>query len=503
MSQVDQILQTENGALSLSTTGNKCLDFYFKTVRKITKEETINKLSESWTEDQLATLKLIFHIRDCRGGKGEREIFKWCCEWLSQNQKKHLLYNLQHVPNFGRWEDLLWLLNADNEISNHAANLIANQLKKDKENMLLGNSVTLCAKWSPTEGKKHDRTLNAVEKICQALHCSKRNYRKLYISPLREYIKVVEKLMCSKRWPEIDYNKVPGNAMNKLKKAFLKNDLNRFNEYQEKLKNKDSSVKINATTLEPHECIREYMKKIENEQVMKSLGEENNEIANSFDQIIESQWEEIIKRVQNLGTFKNSLVLSDVSGSMNGEPMQVSIALGILVSTLTEGPFKNKIITFESEPQLHTIEGNNLRDKVNNVMNMKWGGNTNFEKVFDLVLNNAKFFNLTEEQMPKRLYVISDMQFDEADENKKTNYELIKQKYLNSGYSIPQIVFWNVRGDTKDYTNNYSDQNVAMISGFSPNVLKSVLSGECNFSPFGVLKNILLDERLDCIKLAP
>lgn len=491
---------TENGAMSLSTTGSKCLDFYFKTVRKITQDTSLNLLSDAWNEDPLSALKLVFHTRDCREGKGERQIFKWCCEWLAQNQKKHLIHNLKYIPQFGRWEDLLWLLDSDNEVSNMVANMYSNQIKEDKYNMMLGKPVTLCAKWAPTEGKKHDKKLNAVVKICAALKCSKQYYRKQYISPLREYINIVEKLMCSQKWSEINYSKVPSNAMNKLRKAFCKNDAQRFSKYQEKLKNKDSDVKINATTVQPHECIREYMRKIEQNQINQSLGETNE--MNIYDQILESQWDEITKRTQTLGTFKNSIVLSDVSGSMNGEPMEVSIALGILISSLTEQSFKNKIITFETKPKLHNVTGDTLREKVENVMKMDWGGDTNLEAVFDLILSNAKFHNLTEEQMPSRLYIISDMQFNSINNNDITNFELIKQKYNESRYKMPQIVFWNVRGSTSDFTNKHTDADVAMISGFSPSVLKNVVSGD-DFNPIGVLKNIINDVRLNCITLAP
>lgn len=484
----ENISYTENGAKSLLTTGSKCLDFYFKTVRKISQEDTINKLAEAWNEDPLSTLKIIFHIRDCRGGKGEREIFRWCCQWLAQNKKNHLLHNVKHIPNFGRWEDLLWLLDFDNDTSKIISNLIAEQLKSDINDMNSGKLISLCAKWVPTEGKKHDKKLDAVNKICKALKCNKKNYRKEYVTPLRQYLDIVEKLMCGKKWNEINYNKVPGIAMNKLKKAFEKNDPERFKEFKNKLQNKDSSVKVNASTVEPHQCVKQFMNNFED------------------DPIIEAQWEEIVKRVQKLGTFKDSIIISDVSGSMSGEPMQVSVALGILISSLTEGQFNNKIITFETNPKLHSVSGNNLREKVKNVMDMDWNGSTNFQAVFDLILTNAKFYNLTQEQMPKRLYVISDMQFDECDEcdngnNFLTNYEHIKLKYSEFGYKMPEIIFWNVRGNSQDFTNNQFDKGVAMISGFSPSILKAVINND-DFSPLGVLKNIINDDRLKCITLA-
>jgi hypothetical protein len=477
----------EKGSLSLSTSGNARVDLFFQTVRKIDEAHLGKLLEASWNEDPLDTLKLCFYNRDCRNGKGERKVFRDSMNWIIKNKgPSHFLANLELVSEYGRWEDLLWFIQKGNEeVSTAVANLFAEQLRKDKEAMKQGKSVSLCAKWAPTENCKHDKLNKAPKVICSALGVNYAVYRKEYLTPLRAHIKIVEAFMCAKEWEKIDYNKVPGVAMNKLKKAFLKNDKERFNEYQEKLKRGDKDTKVNATTVEPHDLVRQYM--------------HNN---SSMDTIIEEQWKVIEQRVADLGTLKDCLVISDVSGSMSGTPMEVAIALGLLISSLTREPYKNQIITFSEYPQFHTVKGNTLNERVADVMKMSWGMTTNFQAVFDMILSRAIQNRVPAEEMPRRLFVISDMQFDVAGgADFKTHYQIIQTKFTQAGYPLPQIVFWNVRSSsTQDFTNNATDQNVAMISGFSPSILKAVLNGK-DFSPYGVLREAIDDERYKKVKL--
>lgn len=479
---------TEKGAPSLSTTSSKRLDLFFKTVRGITSDNLLPLVQESWKEDALDTLKLLFYTRDCRGGKGERAIFHTGMKWVIENYPNTFIKNLKLIPNFGRWSDLLFFLNTSNETVNEAvAELIANQLKEDLAAMNEGKPVTLCAKWCPTENCHFDKQFGAVSKICKALGLNelkdaKRQYRKVYLQPLRAYSKVIEVYMCAKQWDQIDYSKVPGQAMNKLKKAFMKNDAERFQEYQNKLKSGDKSVKVNATTVEPHDLCRQYMH------------------GAAEDTIIEEQWKEIEKRVEKMGNMAHSIVVSDVSGSMSGTPMEVSIALGILISKFSLAPYTNQVLTFDETPTFFTLKGTTLKERVTELAAAPWGGSTNLQATFDLILNMAKTNNVRQEDMPTRLYIISDMQFDQADYSYKTNHEVIKEKYERAGYEMPQIVYWNVRANTTDFTAKANEQGVALLAGFSPSLLKAVINGE-DFSPYGIMREAIDDERYKMIEL--
>jgi len=221
--------------------------------------------------------------------------------------------------------------------------------------------------------------------------------------------------------------------------------------------------------------------------------------------------------------FKNSIVLSDVSSSMNGTPMEVSIALGLMISEVTEPPFKNVIINFATNPIFHQVEGNTLMERTLNISKMPWGGNTNFQAVFDLILERAKSSLISDLDMPKRLFVLSDMQFDVADGgngNFNTNYQVMKSKFTSAGYSIPNIVFWNLRAGTNDFPISNNEIGACLVSGFSPSLLKVLMEeGELEtnqvidllkppavvdvpkIDPFIVLRKTIDDERYSILQL--
>ncbi|KAK2408303.1 hypothetical protein QL285_043824 [Trifolium repens] len=185
------------------------------------------------------------------------------------------------------------------------------------------------------------------------------------------------------------------------------------------------------------------------------------------------------------GKMRNCLAVCDVSASMSGIPMGVSVALGLLVSELSDEPWKGKVITFSEEPQLHVIQGDDLQSKVDFVKRMKWGMNTNFQKVFDRILDVAVNGNLKKDQMIKRIFVFSDMEFDQASANSwETDYQAIGRKYRKKGYgsAVPQIVFWNLR-DSKATPVPATQKGVALVSGFSKNLLTLFLVNEGDISP--------------------
>ena len=475
--------QTANCAPSHASTGSERLNFFFKSVRGLQEEQLVQLLEAAWKEDALDTLKLVFYMRDCRGGKGERDLFHLAMKWLIDNHPEDLLINLELIPGYGRWEDLLRHINVEKGgIGQKIAEMFSKQLLEDYAAMQEGKPVSLCAKWAPTENCKHDKKFSATKIICKALGVNMEQYRKRFISPLREYINIVERFMCSNKWSEITYSKVPGNAMNKLKKAFAKHDKERFDEYLAKLEK--GETKINATTVEPHDLVRQFMR-------------------GSGDQVAEEQWKEVVKRVEKLGTVEHALAVCDVSGSMSGTPMEVSVAIGLLISQLSLPPFRGKLLTFSEDPSFITLDLNaSLGQRVSDIMRMPWGMSTNFHKVFDLILKEAVQNKLSQDDMPTSIYVISDMQFNSAAGSSMTNFDYVKDSYKKAGYEVPHIIFWNVNGNSRDYVSNDAhEQGVAMISGFSPSILKAVLNGD-DFSPFSIMKKAIDDERYSKIKLA-
>ena len=476
--------KTENGALSLVDSGESLVDLFFKTVRGITEASLIRLLSVSWTSSPILTLRMIFYIRDCRGGKGEKEIFYKAMKWLWTTDPMSVRANLCHVPFYGTWKDLLELACRIPDIKLHVCHMFADQLCADLASLREHRSVSLAAKWAPTEGHAFDKRGKFYRQICCFLGVSARDMRVQYLTPLRRHMEVVERLMCAGKWAEIPYAGVPSRAMYILKKAFRRHDEIRYEQFLEAVHEGSSTIK--ARQLMPHELVTAYMR------------------GAPRDMTTELQWLEVLRGMDELGDFDRALVLSDVSGSMRGTPMEVSIALGIAISSKSFGPFRNRVLTFESSPRLVHLRSESLREKVQELARAPWGGSTNFQVALELILQTAIMYDVPPEKMPVKLYVISDMQFDVADEgNIMTNYEMLRMRYINAGYEVPHIVFWNVRANTRDCPANAHQDKVSLISGFSPSIIKMVLKGNLDSTPLDTVLSTLSDERYIRIELVP
>jgi hypothetical protein len=292
--------------------------------------------------------------------------------------------------------------------------------------------------------------------------------------------------MCSNTWNAIQYQGVPSKCMNLRRNAFRAHDEKRFQAFLEDVKTGKKEIK--SKQLFPHEISKYYM------------------TADKEDDVVELQWKELVKEAAKLGSFHDSLVLSDVSGSMSGTPMEVSVALGLLISEVVPEPFKNLVITFSENPVFHSVKGTTLKERVKDIMAMPWGGTTNFQAVFDLMLSKATQSSIPKEAMPKRLFVLSDMQFDAACGQHKwmTSHQIIQEKYKAAGYPMPDIVYWNLRAAKMALPVTGDQKGVALLSGFSPNVLTALVSGKDikeAMNPMQVLKNALANDRYSKLTL--
>lgn len=435
---------TENGMVSHSTTGTACIDLFFQigAMREWTKQAKQNAFIKAYNENPEWALKILFYSRDIRGGQGERQTFRDIFECVPKNYKY-----VQHIPEYGRWDDLLHTFGDD---------VIIKGLQE-------GNK--LCAKWMPRQGP-------IAKRLAQKMQLSARNWRKLLVS----LTNVVEQNMCANQWKEIKYAHVPSQAARIYRNAFKRHDTEGYTAYIKDVQKGEQ--KINAGALAPHNLVRPYLY-YDTQQ----------------DNTLEEQW----KALPNYITGTNKLLpICDVSGSMVGTPMEVSIALGVYISERNTGPFKDTFITFSSRPTLEVLKGN-LLQKVKQLEKAPWGMTTDLEAVFTLILNTATKAKIKQKDMPETLLILSDMQFNEATDNKKTAYGMIKQQYKEAGYSLPKIVFWNLRAVDKTFpvTNK---EGVAMVSGFSPSIMKNILQGQ-DFSPKGIMLNTILAERYKQITL--
>lgn len=371
-------------------------------------------------------------------------------------------------------------------VSDHFAECLKNDMKLYESGEV--TKISLAAKWCPSIDSSFDRATLICESIARKVfpktlyteyegiedaHYAYRvrdRLRKQVLVPLRKALELPEVYIGANRWDSLPYNRVASVAMKLYKDKFLMHDPERFKKYLEDVK--AGKAKIAAGALLPHEII--------------------GSLDDPFDggQVAELQWKRIVDDLMQKGKLRNCMAICDVSGSMHGTPMEVSVALGVLVSELSEEPWKGKLITFSENPELQVLEGDSLRSRTDFVTEMEWGMNTDFQKVFDLILQVAVNGNLKPEQMIKRLFVFSDMEFDQASVNPwETDYQVIVSKYKEKGYGsvVPEIVFWNLR-DSRSTPVLGTQKGVALVSGFSKNMLTLFLDNEGVINPEQVME---------------
>ncbi|XP_068666852.1 uncharacterized protein [Aristolochia californica] len=398
-------------------------------------------------------------------------------------QKKTAQLARRAIERYNRDPDYKFL---HDRISDCFAELLAADLQSLKSGEL--QSIGLAAKWCPSLDSSFDKSTLLCESIARRIFPreSEPQYRELedqyyayrvrdrlrkeLLVPLRQALELPEVYMSARLWNSLPYQRVASVAMKNYKKHFAKHDPNRFQEFLNRVK--EGTTKIAAGALLPHEIL-----------------------ADADDTVADLQWKRIVSDLSRKGKLSNCLAVCDVSGSMKGIPMEVCVAMGILVSDLSDDPWKGKVITFSLDPQIHTIDGDNLKEKVEFVRKMEWGMNTDFQSVFDRILDVAVAAKLDEDKMIKRLFVFSDMEFDRASANPwETDYEVIKRKFRDSGYSkVPEMVFWNLR-DSGAIPVAGETKGVALVSGFSKNLLTIFLEGEGVVNPVSVMEAALEGE---------
>ncbi|EXC23526.1 hypothetical protein L484_007134 [Morus notabilis] len=576
---------TENLSPTFLSTGNPCLDFFFHVVPDTPPADLIQRLRLAWAHDSLTALKLVCNLRGVRGtGKSDKEGFYTASLWLHKTHPKTLALNARAFAHFGYLKDLPEILYrllegsetrklAKEEWKNRkkrklkipnvndkekaralrkerelakakraleryesdldyrflydcVSDVFADMLKLDMQFLSSGeiHRISLASKWCPSIDSSYDKCTLICEGIARRVFPRESNseygeveeahyvyrirdrLRKEVLVPLHKALELPEVYMSANQWGILPYNRVASVAMKNYKDLFSKHDSDRFGEYLENVKS--GKAKIAAGALLPHEII-------------KSLEDEDG------GKVAELQWQRMVEDVAKKGKLSNCIAVCDVSGSMDGVPMEVSVALGLLVSELSEEPWKGRVITFSENPQIHEIEGDTLLSKTEFVRRMEWGMNTNVQKVFDRILEIAIEGKLSEEQLIQRVFVFSDMEFDQAcrietmgsdedesgedseedkceeesneDESGKqseedkceevskvdkseeknrsweTNYEVIQRKFREKGYNkVPEIVFWNLRNSSS--TPVVAKQvGVALVSGFSKNLLSLFL----------------------------
>jgi len=454
------MIRTKEGAETYEHSLNHALEFFSKAGSLFERkgetfyegEETaLSLFQKTWIVDKELSMKLLLWLRDCRGGAGNRSGARACYKWLADTDPNWLIANVDWLPQVGRWDDLRVLFGT--EVEKEAVKCWGDAIVE-------GN--VLAAKWAD----RSDRPLREFFHLTEgAFRWRLANIRKNHI---------VEHKMCAKNWREVDYPTIPSVAMARYTNAFGRNDAERFNKYKEKLAKGETTV--HASVLFPHDCVR-------------TVKHGDKDIANAQFNAMPDFME---------GTDERIIVISDTSGSMTSsvsgiiEAVDISQGMALYCSAKIskDNPFHKKFIAFCSESEFKNWDGMEFSEAVMNTdIFDRAVGSTRIDKALDLILSTARYFNITQEQMPTALIIVSDMQFHQGADNSGTEVEKCLREWDAFGYNRPKIVYWNTAGyaGSPDVANS---NNVALISGFSPAVLKSLFKGE-DFSPVAIMMQAL------------
>ena len=472
---------TMNGAPTLPSSGKPVVDLFFLT-GAARGQNIIPTFVEAFYDNKELALRTMLYARDIREGQGERQVFRDVLVWLEKNDIKALRAVLPRVADLGRWDDLLVLTGEGRTL---AFSLI-------REALAAGNG--LCAKWMPRKG-------DVARELRNFLGLSPKNYRKTLV----RLSNTVEQLMCANNWSEVNYDHIPSVASARYRKAFFKHDGERYKAYVDQLVKQlapdykpapDEKVrKINAAAIFPHDIIRSIGVSEYNPPTVKTA---------DYNSII-AQWAALPDWVGQ-GSF---LPLIDVSGSMYNfnfygqatkqlktqvRPIDVAVALGLYVSERNKSAFKDMVLTFESNPKISHLTGNVI-ERANKMAKLPWGGSTNLEAAYTAILNHANKHKVLAEDMPKSLIIISDMEFNSASKSPSaTAFVAMRQAFEASGYDMPTVIWWNVNGREGNSPVTYTSTGTGLVSGFSPSIMKNLLSSK-TLTPLDLVLDTIMKER--------
>ena len=479
--------RTLNGAKTHGSTGDACLDFFAVAggMRYRRPADQINLFERAYIEAPELAMKLLFHLRDIRGGMGERKLFRTLLRHVARIWPESARKNVPYIAEFGRWDDLLCLLGTPAQ--REAVQAIKVQLAEDEAALKRreagdeGAHISLLAKWLPSDNTSSPRTRKAAACLIRALGMEQREYRRL-VTALRARIGLTERQLTAKKPEKVNYEAVPAQAMLKYRSAFERNDGERFSEYL--LGVCEGEKKLNAGTLFPYEVLRPFFEG-------EYWGRGNAKGTDA----LEVLWDHLPGAVGNV----NAISVVDTSGSMycNRGPLMpalISQAMGLYCAERCEGVFQNHMITFESTPHLVEVHGATLRDKLKYIGSLPWGWSTNLEAVFDLILNTAVKYRAKQAEMPQVLYIFSDMEFNCAMRNAdKTVYENARERFERAGYQMPAVVFHNVNSWQMQTPVTAHTRGTALTSGASTHALGHKFDG--NVTPMEHMLRVLNGER--------
>lgn len=478
---------TENGARAYTTQGNALTDLFAQVgaLRPRTEQEIRTKYAVAFAVDPLLATKMLFYAGNVRGGLGERRTFRICLKWLAENHPSIVIKNAALIPHFNRWDSMftlvgtaaekeMWKVIADQLNTDMAAVAASKHTKKPK-------LISLLAKWMPTETASSKATRDLAFRTMRSLGLTPRAYRKV-LSALRKHLRVVESTMSAREWEAIQYAQVPSYAMKNYRKAFAKHDPDGFAAYKASLVK--GEAKVNASTLYPYDLVGQY-----------------RHHSHGVDTILEAQW----KALPNYVTGENNvLIMADVSGSMDwhgGRPMDTSIGLATYFAQRNKGAYHNLYMTFTDQPHFIELrEGDSLKSCIRRVEDTDVGYNTNLEKAFDYILQHAVNHHVSNNEMPKALVVVSDMEIDRyIRQNRMDFVDAMKAKFARYGYTLPKLVLWNV--EARNDTFLTKQEGVICVSGQSASTFRELCGNLDGKTTWDIMLETLGNKMYDCVMI--
>ena len=465
--------RTENGAVTLRSTGSDCLNLFatIGAMRAQNVAEIEKRFLRAYTENPDLAMKILFYARDIRGGLGERSVFRTLLHYLAENEIQSLVRNLPYIAEYGRWDDILVLMNTPAHAA--AVALLREQFEMDMKSLASDEPVSLLGKWLPSINAHNSEVVKLAKQLARAFGMNEAQYRKA-LSALRQKICILENNLRERDYT-FDYACQPSKAMFKYRKAFLRNDEVRYRSFMQSVS--AGEAVLHTGVLMPYEIVSAAYNAVPSERAA-----------------LDVTW----NALENFTRGENALVVADGSGSMywggNPTPATVAQSLAIYFAEHNRGIFHNHFITFSMNPRLVEIKGNDIVEKVRFCRTFDECANTNLQAVFELILQTAVMNRLPQAMLPTTLYIISDMEFDTCAANSSlTNFEQEKQLYRSYGYELPHVVFWNVQSRNEQQPVKMNEQGVALVSGCNPRLFSQVMSGETD--PYTYMMNVIGGER--------
>ena len=468
---------TENGAATYESTMSDCLDLFaaIGAIRRESEQEIITRFARAYAENADVAMKILFFGRDVRGGLGERRVFRVIVHWLADHEPEALRKNAALIPEYGRYDDLVELMGTSCE--EEAFELIRDQLKQD---MSADDNVSLLAKWLPSVNASSRETVHMGRRIARHLGMTEAQYRKT-LAELRRKIRIIENNLREKDY-SFDYSRQPSKALFKYRKAFARNDRERYLRFLSQVQN--GMAAMHTGTLMPYEIITPCFDR----------WYANRKLSETERRTMDVTWNSL----EDFGNNENAIVVVDGSGSMygGGEPLPeaVALSLGIYFAERNSGPFHNHFITFSETPRLVEIKGRDIVEKVRYCAGFHEVANTNLQGVFELILKAAVKNRASQQDMPRKIYIVSDMEFDcctcDAD---MTNFTYARKLFEANGYQLPEVVFWNVASRNRQQPVTKNQQGVALVSGCTPRLFSMVAAGVA--SPYFAMMEVIESER--------